>query len=309
MANTLTVCICIFAIIGVIFVTYNLGRSSSNKQNFSYTPGEQNQGFILENGAQKNQVDPSLPHPVLDYQRRASLDTHPANYGDPIRPLGIGPSPAPSDYGCSQGNCLGKAYYSGEGPYPGKPLNVPVPQGALKLSNEKYGYPFYYQRKPLSPYDYFKPYGPNQSSMQNEIVVADTPFYKKPPVNLIPGVAGTVNPGYVGAAVGYTGTGAIPFISSVDSFAPFPEVQTNWEKVGIIQTVDPDNTTIMNAYRKSIAPLQDLFEYSVQDKNGFVVPLKVNYLEDGDIIESVPGREKLGKWKFNDYIKNKWVWA
>ena len=33
------------------------------------------------------------PHPVLQYQLRASKMTHPANYGDPIRPLGIGARP------------------------------------------------------------------------------------------------------------------------------------------------------------------------------------------------------------------------
>nr|QBK86527.1 MAG: hypothetical protein LCMAC102_03220 [Marseillevirus LCMAC102] len=207
-------------------------------------------------------------HPVLQYQREASYDTHPANYGDPIRPL-----------------------FPTTGPVPNQPLNVPVPQGSLKMSSEKYKYPFYYQKKPLSPYDYFRPYGPNQNEMQSEIIYADTPFYKKNPET-------------------YSGSGAIPFISSVNSYAPFPEVYTPWEKTGMVQTEDAKDESIMNLYRRPIAPLQDLFEYSVQDKDGFVIPLQnINFLEDGDTIKSISGKESKGPWKVNIYVNNKWVWA
>ena len=228
-------------------------------------------------------------HPVLAYQRAASYDTHPANYGDPIRiPSGrIGSGPAPSGFK----RAYGSEY---EGPAVGRPLNIPVPQGSLKLSSEKYRYPFYYQKKPLSPYDYFRPYGPNSPEMQSEIVVSDTPFYKR---GLFPG-SPTVT------------SGTVPFISSVSSFAPFPEVQTAWEKIGMLQTEDAKDSTILNLFRRPIAPLQDLFEYSIQDKNGFIIPLKnMNFLKDGDTIATVPGKEALGSWKVNIYVKNKWVWA
>jgi len=290
----------IAVIIGVVFLVYYIGKQSasggkSNQQNYS-PPDE---GYdSKDEGSPKARAYPPPPldrgirrHPVLAYQRAASYDTHPASYGDPIRPPpgGIGSGPAPS-YGSGFERAYGPGY---EGPAVGRPLNVPVPQGSLKLSSEKYRYPFYYQQKPLAPYDYFKPYGPNSPEMQSEIVVSDTPFYKRGP----PGSPTTTS-------------GTVPFISSVNSFAPFPEVQTAWEKTGMIQTEDPKDTTIMNLYRKPIAPLQDLFEYSVQDKNGFIIPLKgVNYLEDGDTVASVPGKEALGPWKVNVYVNNKWVWA
>lgn len=165
----------------------------------------------------------------------------------------------------------------------------PVPAGALKESNEQYGYPFYQSEVPLKSYDYFSPYGFNDPGIQRDIFYADTPFYNN----------GIVYPGY-----------APRFFSSVDSFAPFPEVKSNWEKIGIIKTVSDMDDTIMNLYRRPIAPLQDLFEYSVQDKDGFVVPLKVNnILETGDIIESVIGKESKGKWKVEIFVNDKWIWA
>jgi hypothetical protein len=265
-------------------------------------------------------------HPVLEYQRNSSFGTSPSTWGDPIRLLYPGASPSPSNFRDINGeyqynttNIKGNSYgYDLEsGPYPGDYMGVPVKRENMKSTSEYHKAPFYnemnrnnrgnydynneitargnnnnnnlpfnhQQRNPLHSYDYFKPYGPNQSSMQSEINYADTPFY---------------NHSHRG--------GGIPFISSVDSFAPFPEVQANWEKSGMIQTVDSSNTEIMNIYRKPIAPLRDLFEYSVQDKNGFVVPLKETYLEDGDIIHSVPGREALGKWRYNDYVRHKYVW-
>ena len=104
-------------------------------------------------------------HPVLKYQREVSYDTIPASWGDPIRP----PSTAGPMGGYAYQKSGGHAYaYNNEtGPYVGKPLNVPAPRGALKLSSEYYKYPFYYQKRPLGPYDYFRPYGPNQPEMQN----------------------------------------------------------------------------------------------------------------------------------------------
>jgi hypothetical protein len=281
MADTITICI---GVIIIVVVIVYLCRQNGTRQ--KYTP--------LNSKEKSNETHNSprrikqRQHPVLAYQRAVSYDTHPANYGDPIRP-----PPGSIASGPFYGSGFEQIYGPGEGPVVGLPLNIPVPQDSLKLSSENYGYPFYYQKMPLSPYDYFKPYGPNQSQMQSEIVVADTPFYKR---------------GQFGGPVVTPGT--VPFISSVNSYAPFPEVQTAWEKTGMIQTEDPKDTTVMNLYRRPIAPLQDLFEYSVQDKNGFIIPLKgVNYLENGDTISSVQGKEALGPWKVNIYVNNKWVWA
>lgn len=184
------------------------------------------------------------------------------------------------------------AYDINQGPYLGEPMNVPVPANSLKLSSEKYKYPFYRSQIPLQPYDFFKPYGPNNQSMQNTIIPSDTPFYYYPR--------------------GYTPSlNKVPFISSVNSFSPFPEVNTPWEKTGILTNIQNNNSTeneLLNLYRKPIAPLQDLFEYTVQDKNGFIIRLEhTDFLEDGDIIPHITG--KNGKWKVHKYIDNKWVWA
>ncbi len=188
-------------------------------------------------------------HPTLKYQRKASRGTVPAVLGDPIRPY---PSSGPSLIG------------------------VPVPQGSLKLSNERTGYPFHSQRRPLAPADYFKPYGLN-SDLSRDVIVTDTPFYR-----------------------GY--------ISSASSYSPFPEVSSRWEKIGMLQTTDRMDDTILNLYRRPIAPLQDLFEYSVQDKDGFIIPLReTKYLEDGDIIKNIRGKESKGSWKVNNFVKNKWI--
>lgn len=78
--------------------------------------------------------------------------------------------------------------------------------------------------------------------------------------------------------------------------------------MGIITTVNESDDSIMNLYRRPIAPLQDLWEYSAQDKNGFVIKLKnTNYLENGDIIPYVEGKQNKGSWKVTDYIKDKYV--
>jgi hypothetical protein len=176
----------------------------------------------------------------------------------------------------------------GSGPYPGIPLGVPVPRGSLKKTSEKYGYPFYKVSRPLKPYDYFKPFGPNQNVNQ-EANYADTPFYDQ-------------YPGF-----GSGGGGDIPFISSVNSFAPFPEVQSSWEKTGMLTTKDSDKKELLTLYRHPVAPLQDLFKYSVQDKDGFIIPLSENYLEDGDTVPDVIGKD--GPWTTHIFTKDKYVWV
>jgi hypothetical protein len=288
----------------------NVGAGPSNNQNRDPANG---------NPANGNSLDIVQQHPVLEYQRNSYYGVDPATWGDSIRPSYPGASPSPSNYIKKEDrNENSYAYELGRGPYPGDRMGVPVRRENMKSTNEYHKAPFYnnmnnnnmnnnnmnnnnmnnnnmnnnlpfdHQNNPLHSYDYFKPYGPNQTSMQSEINYVDTPFYNN--------------------YNNHNGNNSIPFISSVDSFAPFPEVQSNWEKSGMIQTVDPSNTEIMNIYRKAIAPLRDIFEYSVQDKNGFVVPLKETYLEDGDIIHSIPGREALGKWRYNDYVRYKYVW-
>jgi len=200
-----------------------------------------------------------------------------------------------------------RAYSPGQGPYPGKPLNVPVPKGALKESSEEYGYPFYRLYRPLKPYDYFRPYGPNQRL--KDIVVSDRSIYDSQRVGHADGLPTTEYPEEV-LPKDFTPAGNIPFYSSASPFAPFPEIYSPWEKVGVLTTVDPQDDTILELYRRPIAPLQDLFEYSIQDKNGFILQLRgKDFLETGDIIPSVLGKESKGPWKVTQFIENKWVWA
>lgn len=173
------------------------------------------------------------------------------------------------------------------GPARGKPMGVPVPAGTLKETSEEYDAPFYRALRPLQSGDYFKPYEVLEGRQRSpSIIVTDTPFYRN------------------------RSSPSIGFISSTNAFAPKREINTKWEKIGIVQTVNESDTTIMNLYRRPIAPLQDLYEYAVQDKDGFIVPLVgVAYLEDGDIVNTIPGRESLGKWQVNIYVNNKYVYV
>lgn len=253
--------------------------------------------FFLINGSGNNDSDKNIPkivilrkeddsakfireiprNPVLKYQQYASSGRDPATLGDPILPVLNSVGPARSAYDSVN-----------MGPTPGRMLNIPVPQGSLKTTNEHYKYPFYYQQKPLAPYDFFKPYGPNASSMQNGLLYADDPFYTKDRPYLE-----------------FSNTGDVPFIGSVNSYAPFAEVQTPWEKSGILTKIGEEQ--ILNIYRRPIAPVNDIFEYMVQDKDGFMIPLKNTFLENEDVVNYIPG--KGGPWKVHIYVNNKYIWV
>jgi hypothetical protein len=118
---------------------------------------------------------------------------------------------------------------------------------------------------------------------------------------------------------------SLPFISSVDKFLPAASVNTAFEKVGLLISNDGhhyhglsnkdddeknyhNDEAMMNLYRRPIAPLQDLWEYQVQDKDGFVIPLEGrNYLEDGDIVDHVIGKGRRS-WKVRMFMNNKYIW-
>jgi len=114
---------------------------------------------------------------------------------------------------------------------------------------------------------------------------------------------------------GYRGGGGYPydypydFIGQVDSRIPIKEVNIPWEKVGIVTSiVDPksdEKPEIMELYRRYL--FSDLWEYSVKDKNGIIIPFqnKVTYLEDGDILDAIIG--KRGKWKVHIFTDNKYI--
>jgi len=97
------------------------------------------------------------------------------------------------------------------------------------------------------------------------------------------------------------------WVSSVSAYLPFPEVNTANEKAGIFVRVDSPSQEILNFYRRPIAPMQDLWENTVQDKDGFIIYLEDKKLiEDGDVIEHITGKD--GKWKAHVYVKNKYVY-
>jgi hypothetical protein len=99
------------------------------------------------------------------------------------------------------------------------------------------------------------------------------------------------------------------FVGNVSAFAPLPEVITPWEKVGLLISAEKtDHPQLLNLYRRPIAPSQELWEYNVQDLNGFVIRLdQRRFIEDGDVISHIPG--KPGEWKVNMPADNKYVWV
>ena len=114
-------------------------------------------------------------------------------------------------------------------------------------------------------------------------------------------------PGPNRGGVGFVGS--IATAATPDASFPFQPVDTQWELAGLLTPVNKEYDAILNLYRRPIAPLQDLWEYSAQDKNGFVIPLKeIRYLDDGDHIPHILGKERIGPWKVHLTVKNQWIW-
>ncbi len=100
------------------------------------------------------------------------------------------------------------------------------------------------------------------------------------------------------------------FIGSVDVGNPlFPEVVNRWRKVGLLTSTNQTDDTTLNLYKQSISGYQDWYQYSVQDKDGFIIPLPKNVtkLENGDVINDVVGKESKGPFKVNLFYENKFV--
>lgn len=92
------------------------------------------------------------------------------------------------------------------------------------------------------------------------------------------------------------------YVGNVDSKFPLQEVRTSWEKIGILTK----ENEILNLFRRPIAPMQELWEYQVQDKDGFVIKLnEKKYIENGDVIPNIIG--KSGPWKAHVFTENKYV--
>ena len=98
----------------------------------------------------------------------------------------------------------------------------------------------------------------------------------------------------------------INFVGSGSSFMPYPEVVTPWEKMGVL-TPNNGDSGVLNLFRRPIAPLQDLWEYSVQDKNGFIVRLDTTkYLDTGDKVDVLG---KTGEWGVKSYLNDKFIYV
>jgi len=195
------------------------------------------------------------------------------------------------------------------------PLNVPIPMGALKETSERYNarlwrtgevnqawspdgsYP--------TPYSFAGVNGPiYQAPVQNDPRFA---FASQSRFPSMPG-ANVTNSKF--QPYGPNERLNLPFIGSVNAYAPFPEVDTPWEKAGILTPLDSSESLILNLYRRPIAPLQDLWEYNAQDKNGFLIQLRAHrFIEDGDTIQHIDGYEKYGPFKARVYVQNKYIWV
>lgn len=286
-------------------------------------------------------------HPVLDYQRRQSYKTGaftPATPGDIFAPSDVaGPIDNfdPRGYGYSRGGeKYGSFGYGGASVNDPRGMGVPVPNGALKFYNEMYNRDQFRMPNP----HFAPPSPPGIYSMPSSIGPVLPPSTALSPSGFpisgypqypggVPGYPGvpyqnrpnmaTVNP-ITGAADFYRPYGpnspadATPFFGSVNAYSPFPEITSPWEKAGILTSIRPkvqgerSGSNILNLYRRPIAPLQDLWEYQVQDKDGFVIKLDTprgGYLEDGDIVHHIIGKEELGPWRANIFVQNKYVWV
>ena len=228
-------------------------------------------------------------HPVLAYQFMHDKAINPANLGDPIRIADV--AGAKEDLYGSPKNFL-DALTIDKG-------SVPVPMGALKATNEQYNRDMFR----------FTPGGLTEGTIarpKNE----REPFSIQPVTP--PGAPLPSQPGAIPSTNFFRPYGPnvpvepVPFFGSVNAYAPFPAIETKWEKAGLLTSVDGNR--ILNLYRRPIAPLQDLWEYQVQDKNGFVIKLEnVRYLEDGDSVPFIVGKAGLGPWKVHIFVENKYI--
>lgn len=251
------------------------------------------------------------PHPVLAYQSSHDKGIIPANIGDPIRvPMISGPTGLygePSNFAGSlihsRGSIPIESFRSETfGPYPGKPQGVPVPANSLKNINENYN-PDIFRFSPLGlTGTTLRGYAQRPSYIETQVIPviepgSNLPYQAKPTSGDFYRPYGPNIP-----------VADVPFVGSVNSYAPLPEVNSPWEKSGILTSTRDD--AILNLYRRPIAPAQNLWEYQVQDKNGFVIRLQnVKYVEDGDLIEYIPGKSGMGPWKVHDFVQNKYIWV
>ncbi len=100
------------------------------------------------------------------------------------------------------------------------------------------------------------------------------------------------------------------YVASVDGDAPLSAIRNRWEKIGIVKSLSTTDDQLMNLFGMPIAPGQDLYLYQVQDKNGFIIPLKITgELHSGDRIPFISGHEGAGTWVVDLFPQNKWAYV
>jgi hypothetical protein len=217
-------------------------------------------------------------NPVLKYQADYDEGIHPAVYRDPIRIPDVATGPgglyggAGARYGENQRPYGIGGFGQGGflGPIPGRPMGVPVPQNAMRDTNER-------MNRRMS--------GASNGYRNATLESFGSPF------------------GLINGPVPST-----PFYGSVDAWAPFRPIGTDYEKVGILTSANGDH--ILNLFRRPIAPVQELWEYAAEDKNGFFIRLNTTrYLEDGDLVHHVDGKAGMGPWTVHMYVTNKYIWV
>jgi hypothetical protein len=349
--NIAIICLGTLAIATVIYIHHTRGipkvydsksaRRRSIKKTDLNEPTIWPPGVGIDAQYQNRSVDMTDRHPVLDYKMSRSLAWNknggsiPASVGDIIAPPDIaGPSDYPSNYppgygayvirpnapipGYALGN-PGYGFSNGAGRYGAfgssggasvddpRGMGVPVPNGSLKYYNERYNKGQFNLPNPHFPPVGF-PVGPSDYRV-------GLPFQNPPSI-------ANANVPSMGSSNFYRPYGpnsqfdTAPFFGNVNAYSPFPEITSPWEKAGILTSRDAPaenhGSNILNLYRRPIAPLQDLWEYQVQDKDGFVIKLDTprgGYLEDGDIVHHIIGKEHLGPWKAHIFVQNKYVWV
>lgn len=238
-------------------------------------------------------------HPVLEYQRNLDNGIHPATPGDPILIPSVAGPMGNDFYGAQR-----RPYGHGGGPILGQPIGVTVPMGTLKQTNERYNPDMFLyggafsasNRPPLARPGVDNPLGTDLPSPRGGIPSTD--FFR-------PGGPNSPTPQ------------TLPFYGSVDAYAPFPTIDTPWEKAGLLTSIPPQNckgegctkNELLNLFRRAIAPVQDVWEYQVQDKNGFIIKLPQSFINDGDTIPHVIGKDGVGPWKAHIFVRNKYVWV
>jgi hypothetical protein len=337
------VAIFILIVIIILFVFKKFGDNSNdnyhgfNQNNDNSLNGRQvDREFVLNNG----NIDPQpQQNPIMNYYWNESEGLDPSTIGDPLRindvagPISQNPKPMfypeyTIGYTSGDGNKYMRYQQSNGNPVnisADSLLNIPVKSGTLVDSNERYKKSFYIPRAQKAINDTRRKFtntlssildNNNQSGFENIIRPNTSQDYLHPYVGFH----------QIDERHANDNLSDVPFYGSVDSFAPFKEVRTPWEKVGLLTSFEHNkhdscdkndseckrrhfegDRELLNLYRRPIAPLNDLWEYNVQDKNGFIIPLRNRtYLEDGDIVEHVIG--KGGPWKTQMFLNNKYIW-